>query len=196
MLTSRRARRIGQLGLTELFFETVEPENADVPIDEVLATLPAGNYKIAGPAMENGESDGQDIRHRLADARHPGRPRLLSPRRAPPSGRRTSWSSWSPVTETITRRHVEIIAYQLIIEKDEPPHPHMIGKIGLSIYLPASVTSDCRPGRVPRARHALLVGSAGDRRERQPDALFERISDAVRPTKGPPLNMVLFTSRR
>jgi quinol monooxygenase YgiN len=39
-------------------------------------------------------------------------------------------ASWSPVTKTITGDDVTIIAYQLIIEKDEPPHPHMIGKIG------------------------------------------------------------------
>jgi hypothetical protein len=48
--------------------------------------------------------------------------------------------SWSPVDETIDGSKVKIIAYQLIIEKDEAPHPHMIGKFGLSMYLPASVT--------------------------------------------------------
>src|SRR5215207_7066507 len=39
---------LGELGLTELFFETGEPENAKVPIDEMLAKLPEGNYTIAG----------------------------------------------------------------------------------------------------------------------------------------------------
>jgi hypothetical protein len=34
---------LGELGLTELFFETVEPENAKVLIDGMLAKLPAGN---------------------------------------------------------------------------------------------------------------------------------------------------------
>jgi len=47
--------KLGKLGLTELFFETVEPEDADVPIDEVLATLPAGEYKVEGTEMEAGE---------------------------------------------------------------------------------------------------------------------------------------------
>ena len=31
---------LGKLGLTELFFETVEPENADTPIRKLLAKLP------------------------------------------------------------------------------------------------------------------------------------------------------------
>ncbi len=39
--------------MTELFFETVEPENADVPINQLLSKLPAGNYKISGPVVAN-----------------------------------------------------------------------------------------------------------------------------------------------
>jgi hypothetical protein len=42
--------KLGQLGLTELFFETVEPANADVPIVEVLETLPEGQYAFEGSA--------------------------------------------------------------------------------------------------------------------------------------------------
>ncbi len=44
------------------------------------------------------------------------------------------------MTKTITGKPVKIIAYQLIIEKDIEPHRHMIGKLGLSMYLPRSVT--------------------------------------------------------
>ena len=59
MLTFEGLSELGELGVTELFFETVEPANADVPIKEVLAKLPAGNYTIAGPAIENGKSRGR-----------------------------------------------------------------------------------------------------------------------------------------
>ena len=48
---------------------------------------------------------------------------------------------WRPVSKTITGEPVTIIAYQLIIEKDAEPHRHMIGKLGLSIYVPRTVTS-------------------------------------------------------
>jgi hypothetical protein len=54
-------------------------------------------------------------------------------------------ASWSPVTKTITGDDVVIVAYQLIVEKEAPPHPHMIGKLGLSMYLPASVTGIAIP---------------------------------------------------
>jgi len=49
--------------------------------------------------------------------------------------------SWSPVSETINGDPATIISYQLIVEKDEVPHPHMIGKRGLSMYLAPTVTS-------------------------------------------------------
>lgn len=50
---------LAKLGVTELFFETVEPANADVPIEKTLAKLPEGRYTIAGPSQENGESAGR-----------------------------------------------------------------------------------------------------------------------------------------
>jgi len=141
VLTLQGRGQLGELGLTELFFESVEPENADVPIDELLARLPEGCYTIEGRAMENGESAGKTLGTALLTHDIPEGPVLLSP--APgavvPTGDLVV--SWSPVPKTIEGEDVQIIAYQLIIETDEEPHPHMIGKMGLSMYLPATVTS-------------------------------------------------------
>jgi hypothetical protein len=145
VLTFRGRGSLGKLGLTELFFETVEPENADVPIDELLANLPEGNYTIAGPAMENGESLGKTEGTALLTHVIPAGPELLSPAAGATVPTIGQVASWSPVTKTITGDDVTIIAYQLIIEKDEPPHPNMIGKIGLSMYVPSSVTSIAIP---------------------------------------------------
>jgi hypothetical protein len=123
-----------KLGLTELFFETVEPENADLPIRELLAMLPEGEYLFeeAG-GLQHGKAW---LTHRI-----PAGPVLVSP----PSESAVPASelvvSWKPVIRSLTGQPLTIIAYQLIIEKDEPPHPHMIGKRGLSMYLPARVTS-------------------------------------------------------
>jgi hypothetical protein len=131
---------LGELGLTELFFETVEPENAKVPIDEMLAKLPAGNYTIAGPGQENGTSTGQTSGTAWLTHDIPAGPKLVSPRegaRVPVHG---VVARWRRVSKTITGKPVRIIAYQLIIEKDVEPHRHMIGKFGLSMYLPRSVT--------------------------------------------------------
>jgi hypothetical protein len=132
---------LSDLGLTELFFETVEPENAEVPIDDMLSKLPAGDYTIAGPSMINGESSGQTEGVALLTDDIPAGPELLTPAEAATVPTTGLVASWGAVSKTITGEDVNIIAYQLIIEKDEEPHPHMIGDIGLSIYVPASVTS-------------------------------------------------------
>lgn len=131
--------KLRTLGLTELFFETVEPENAAVPITETLSKLPAGNYRIFGPAA--GPEGGVTVGTAWLTHVIPAGPILLSP----PEGAVVFASDllvkWKPVTKTINGGPVDIIAYQLIIEKDAPPHPHMIGKqSSLSMYLPPSVT--------------------------------------------------------
>ena len=141
VLTFRGRGNLGELGLTELFFETVEPANVDVPIAEMLDNLPAGDYDIAGPSMENGESSGRTEGTAWLTHNIPAGPELLSPAAGATVRTTGLVASWGAVSTTITGDTVNIIAYQLIIEKDEPPHRHTIGKIGLSIYVPASVTS-------------------------------------------------------
>jgi hypothetical protein len=140
VLDFRGEGEMGQLGLTELFFESVEPENADVPIAEVLKTLPEGNYTFEGSGIEVGEKTGKTIGTALLTHDIPEGPTLLSPEEdAVVQEDEDLLVSWSPVDKTIDGSDVNIIAYQLIIEKDEDPQPHMIGKFGLSIYLPPHV---------------------------------------------------------
>ena len=134
---------LAKLGLTELFFESVEPENADVSIAEMLTKLPAGNYTIEGGGMENGESTGKTKGIAWLTHNIPAGPVL----QVPTEGLKVSTSTdlfmkWKPVTKTIDGKAVKIISYQLIVEKIQDPHPHMIGKVSsLSMYLPSSVHS-------------------------------------------------------
>jgi hypothetical protein len=132
---------LAHLGLTELFFETVEPQNADVSIEQMLAKLPEGNYTIAGPAQENGRRAGRTSGKAWLTHDIPEGPRLVSPAEGATVPVLGVVARWGPVSETITGEPVRIIAYQLIIEKDVEPHRHMIGKPGLSMYLPPSVTN-------------------------------------------------------
>jgi hypothetical protein len=149
VLTINGLNELGSLGLTELFFETVEPANADVPISDILALLPEGYYTIQGPAIEAGENKGQTRGVAWLTHDIPAGPVLLSPEEdAIVSADDGLFVSWNLVTKTITGSDVHIISYQLIIEKDDEPDPHMIGKIGLSMYLPASVTSITIPEEI------------------------------------------------
>ncbi len=131
---------LGKLGLTELFFETVEPENKDTSIKKMLAKLPEGRYRIAGAAQENGKRMGRTAGNALLTHDIPAGPRLVSPAEGATVPTRGVVADWEPVSKTITDKPVRIIAYQLIIEKDADPPRHMIGKFGLSMYLPSSVT--------------------------------------------------------
>ena len=132
--------KLGQLGLSELFFETVEPENAEVPIEEMLKTLPEGNYTFEGSAIEAGEKQGETIGTDMLTHDIPDGPELLSPaENATVPEAEDLLVSWGPVNKTINGSDINIIAYQLIIEKDEDPEPNMIGTMGLSMYLPPDV---------------------------------------------------------
>jgi hypothetical protein len=145
---------LARLGLTELFFESVEPENADVPVDDMLAKLPEGNYTIAGPARENGKSPGRTSGTAWLTHDIPAGPRLVSPAEGATVPVRDVVARWTPVSKTITGEPTRIIAYQLIIENDVEPHRHMIGKLGLSMYLPRSVTSVVVPNGFLQPRTA------------------------------------------
>jgi len=140
ILTFKGEGNLGFLGLTELFFETVEPENADVPIYDMLKILPEGNYIFETTAIEYGELRGTAKRTAWLTHTIPQGPALLSPVDLAIIPLEDTLMSWSPVTKTIDGNDVNIVSYQLIIEKDEPEPQHMIGKRGLSMYLPASVT--------------------------------------------------------
>jgi hypothetical protein len=140
VLTFQAGGSLEKLGLTELFFETVEPENKATSIKRMLAKLPEGNYDIVGPAQENGRSMGMTSGKAWLTHDIPRGPKLISPGENATVPVRGVVAEWAPVTRTITGKRVRIIAYQLIIENDVDPHRHMIGKLGLSMYLPRSVT--------------------------------------------------------
>ena len=131
---------LAKLGMTELFFETVEPENAEVPIADMLAIMPEGNYVIEGPVVDSlggGTTSGTAwLTHVI-----PAGAVLMTPAEGAVVPLGDVVMSWGAVTETITGEPVNIIAYELIIEKIGDPDQHMIGKPNsLSMHLRPSVT--------------------------------------------------------
>jgi len=125
------------LGLTELFFETVEPTNADVPLEELLAQLPEGEYTFQGPTTDGNVTMGTALlTHDI-----PAGPVLVTPAEDAVVPTANLVMSWEPVTETIMGGAANIISYQLIVEKDQAPHPHAFAKPVMSIFVRPSVTS-------------------------------------------------------
>lgn len=132
---------VNGLGLTELFFETTEPENAKLPLAQVLEMLPAGKYEFRTLYSALGGSEGSVSGIATLTHKIPAGVTLVSPKEGETVPPGELAVSWTPSERALDGSTVNIIAYQLIIEKDEDPHPKMIGKRGLSMYLPASVTA-------------------------------------------------------
>jgi hypothetical protein len=163
VLTLQGRGSLAGLGLTELFFETVEPANADVPIEDVLAVLPEGDYTIEGSTPDGGCTTGTAALTHLI----PAGPELLTPAEGATVPISNLVLSWSPVTESIFGQPVTIIRYQLIVEKDEAPHANAIGKLGLSVYVPATVTSVTVPAEIlepgtPYQWEVLAIEASGN----------------------------------
>jgi len=111
----------------------------------LLADLPAGTYSFKGRAMIDGESTGGTIGTAVLSHVIPDGPELIYPGAKAAVSPDGFVARWGAVTQSIQGGPVDIIGYQLIIQRDVAPSPRMIGKWGLSMYLPASTTSMAIP---------------------------------------------------
>lgn len=134
--------KLGHLGLTELFFETVEPDNKEISVVEMLKLLPEGTYTFTGQAMESGQNKGRLYGEAVLTHTIPAGPILLTPRKDEiVSSQKNLKIKWTPVKSGINGEKVNIIAYQLIIQKEEASKSNMIFKMGLDMILPAEISS-------------------------------------------------------
>jgi hypothetical protein len=118
---------VGELGLTEFFFESVEPEFSELPVEEFLALFPEGDYEFIGRSLEGDELVGTaTFTHVIPDG-----PVLLTPEEdavVAPDGVVVSWELVPDPPGS------QIVEYQVIVEGGEPPRE-------FSVHVPASVTS-------------------------------------------------------
>jgi hypothetical protein len=145
---------IGELGMTEFFFESHEPENAKMPIAELLAKMPAGSYEFRGTASTLGGQSGVMTGKALLTHKIPAGVKLVEPAEDATVPLADLKMRWEGTGKALDGTDIKLISYQLLVEKVEEPHVNMIGKRGLSMYLPASVTEMTVPG-------ALLEPGAG-----------------------------------
>jgi hypothetical protein len=129
--------KLAELGLAELFFETNEPSNQDVAIGDLLANLPAGQYKFGGKSVDGaGMEATATLTHDI-----PAAPVIMSPLEDAVVDANNLVISWNPVTESLTGTDITIAAYQLIVEKEMESHPHAFANVALSVHVSPSVTS-------------------------------------------------------
>jgi hypothetical protein len=119
---------VGELGLTELFFESVEPEVAELPIEELFDLFPAGEYQFTGTTLEGTEL----IATAVLTHAIPNGPVLLTPGEGEVVDHSNVVVSWEAVADPPGS---QIVGYQVIVERDEDPER------AFSVRVPASVTS-------------------------------------------------------
>ena len=98
VLSFRGRGALGKLGLTELFFETVEPENSGHADQEDAREAAGGRYRIAGPAQENGKRVGRTAGKAWLTHDIPEGPRLVSPAEGATVPTRGVVADWEPVS--------------------------------------------------------------------------------------------------
>ena len=142
---------VGELGMTELFFESHEPENAKMPIAELLAKMPAGDYEFRAAASKLGGQGGMMTGTALLTHKIPAGVTLIEPKSDASVPLADLKLRWRGTGKALDGTDIKLISYQLIVEKEEEPHVNMIGKRGLSMHLPASVTEMTVPAAVLEA---------------------------------------------
>ena len=101
---------VGLLGLTELFFESVEPSFDERTFEETLALFPEGEYDFHGVTVDGDEQVGTAIlTHDIPDG-----PVILSPAEGGLVDRENTVMRWLPVT---TPAGIQIDTYQIIVEQ-------------------------------------------------------------------------------
>ena len=126
---------VGMTGITELFFESAEPSFEDLPLDQLLARFPEGNYTFVGTTVDGQTLTGKaTLTHAI-----PAGPTIVSPAEgtAPLNSKKPIVIDWDPVTTPFpgTDSAVKIVAYQVIVERVKPQPLRVF-----SVEVPASVT--------------------------------------------------------
>lgn len=133
-------------GLTELFFESAEPQFDEVPPARVFSRFKEGNWVISGTTIENEELRSVDrLSHVL-----PAPPSGITISGVPavencdvvplPSVSEPVIIRWDPVTsshpEVGKTGPIEIVSYQFIVEFEHP----VLGDLNFSVILPPDTT--------------------------------------------------------
>jgi hypothetical protein len=111
MMKAQTKGRLHGWGLTELFWETAEPEFSELPLSKFKKRFPEGKYRFRGRSVEGRKIVGADrLTHVI-----PAGPVITSPTKDEEVNANSLTVSWEPVTEPAG---VEIVSYQVIVVQE------------------------------------------------------------------------------
>jgi hypothetical protein len=138
--------QLGDLTMAGIFFESREPELAELSIENLLALFPEGQYAIRGTNFDGTSLTGFATFTQAI----PAAPVILAPAglaEDEEGGREVLISSenlvvqWEPITSTIDGQPVEIVAYEVIITADDYAGEHGFYQPIFDVHVPADRTS-------------------------------------------------------
>jgi hypothetical protein len=130
----------GQLreqSISGIFFESAEPPNEEVPIEEILRRFPEGQYSVRGRAKDGRRLTGAArFTHAI-----PAAPVITFPQDGDVVPVSNLVVVWNHVTMTLDGKPLNRTGYEVIVTKDVRDDPNGFSRPVLSVHVPPSVTS-------------------------------------------------------
>jgi hypothetical protein len=106
--------------ISGIFFESAEPPNEDVPIEEILRRFPEGRYQVEGCTKDGRRLKGSALfTHDI-----PAGPVITFPQDGGMVSASNLTITWNHVTTTLDGRPLRRTGYEVIVTKDVPDDPN------------------------------------------------------------------------
>ncbi len=148
-------RQLRDLSISGIFFESREPPNDEVPIEEILARFPEGLYSVRGRALDGRRLTGAaTFTHDI-----PAAPVIVFPQEGGVASSAGFTVMWSHVTTTLDGDPLNRTGYEVIITKDVPDDPNGFSRPTFDVHVLPSETSLTVPSEFlePGTRYELEV---------------------------------------
>jgi len=130
-------RQLRTLSISGIFFESREPPNEEVSIEEILARFPEGRYSVRGRALDGRRLTGAAIfTHDI-----PAAPIITCPLEGGVVSSDGFTVTWNHVTTTLDGDPLNRTGYEVIITKDVPDDPNGFSRPTFDVHVLPSETS-------------------------------------------------------
>jgi hypothetical protein len=148
-------RQLRTQSISGIFFESAEPPNQEVPIEEILRRFPEGRYAVGGCTQDGKRLTGAALfTHAI-----PAGPVITFPQDEGVVPASNLTVRWNQVSATIDGKPIKRTGYEVIITKDVPDDPNGMSRPTLDLHVPPTVTSLTVPNEFlePGTRYELEV---------------------------------------
>ncbi|GEM_PF-2556474 len=148
-------RQLKKQPISGIFFESAEPPNEEVPIEEILRRFPEGQYSVRGRAKDGRRLTGAaTFTHDI-----PAAPVITFPQDGAVVPASNLTVTWNHVTTTLNGGPLNRTGYEVILTKNVPDDRNGFSRPALSIHVPPSVTSLTVPNQFlePGSRYEIEI---------------------------------------